>query len=637
MAEVFPVTVGFGVKVSLSLDQEIVQTTQGLDVLNVDRIQPRLEFDITRKKLTEAEKATLEQFFIDRSGDEEVFLFEDYSDNTATNIDEDNNNDRYPTIAGYERGKTYGEVIATADGSLRLAKVYFLSVGSAAFRVITRPKVVTVYDSMGVAYSPQPTVNMDTGVVTGTVAAGDRWSGAFYVPVRIDGDEETFKKVGNREYSFQKRIIEVKESTANTLIPTAFTYDNPEYFSLFFNYGSEANKQLKTDTLKFDNQFEARKQQYNTVEYLQERLIMINNKVLSYSDIQYLITLYRSMIGSYGIFRAYFWDVESGTEPTHPVRFEKGIDYSIVSENNNFAYLVFQVDQLTLKKAKVEGEGTLVTDLVRCWDVERNDGFVARFTDFDQDLTINGNIYKAFPSLIGKAYTNNNDLDTKNSELSGVFDLQITESDLLAGRYDNQKVRIFLANWIPQTEFATTFNGYVGNRTVYYLEGQYRKYTIETVSLERDLNRSQPFFTSYRCRHKFLSQGYGNCNLQTTPQSEPSTSNTNIQIRTTVATAPDDKNITTNTTQNWSPYSFGTILFETGKLSGQEFEIKSAFGTGLTVSPAFAVLPSVGDQILVTKRCDKDIDGGCTTFGNQVNYGGQPRVPGGKTLISNPQ
>jgi hypothetical protein len=89
-----------------------------------------------------------------------------------------------------------------------------------------------------------------------------------------------------------------------------------------------------------------------------------------------------------------------------------------------------------------------VTTLATCWRITRVDGMVFRFTDHDQDLIVEDEIYWASAAYSRTAISNDAGMGVDNLDVEGVFDNEaVTEADLRAGLFDQAEVRIFLVNW----------------------------------------------------------------------------------------------------------------------------------------------------------------------------------------------
>ena len=89
-----------------------------------------------------------------------------------------------------------------------------------------------------------------------------------------------------------------------------------------------------------------------------------------------------------------------------------------------------------------------VTTLATCWRITRVDGTEFFFTDHDQDLPFEGNVYKASSGYSRTAIANDASLSVDNLDVEGVFDsAATTEEELRAGLFDQAEVRIFLVSW----------------------------------------------------------------------------------------------------------------------------------------------------------------------------------------------
>jgi hypothetical protein len=89
-----------------------------------------------------------------------------------------------------------------------------------------------------------------------------------------------------------------------------------------------------------------------------------------------------------------------------------------------------------------------VTTLATCWRITRVDGVVFRFTDHDQDLVVEGEVYEASAAYSRTAISNDAGMGVDNLDVEGVFDsAAVTEEELRAGLFDRAEVRIFLVNW----------------------------------------------------------------------------------------------------------------------------------------------------------------------------------------------
>lgn len=89
-----------------------------------------------------------------------------------------------------------------------------------------------------------------------------------------------------------------------------------------------------------------------------------------------------------------------------------------------------------------------VTTLAVLWKVVRQDGAVFSFTDHTDDLTYDGDVYKASTGFFRSALSNTATPEGADMEVSGMLDDDgIVERDLLAGKFDYAEVWLRLVNY----------------------------------------------------------------------------------------------------------------------------------------------------------------------------------------------
>lgn len=105
------------------------------------------------------------------------------------------------------------------------------------------------------------------------------------------------------------------------------------------------------------------------------------------------------------------------------------------------------------------------TTLAMCWHITRKDGKEFFFTNHDQDLEIDGDIYTASYGFDQTAIQSSIDLSVDNLELIGILDAtKVSVNDLRLGLYDNAEVELFIVNWSDLTQGKIkTRKGWLGN------------------------------------------------------------------------------------------------------------------------------------------------------------------------------
>ena len=92
---------------------------------------------------------------------------------------------------------------------------------------------------------------------------------------------------------------------------------------------------------------------------------------------------------------------------------------------------------------------TGLTTVCRAWAIERKDGTVMGFTDHDRALSFEGITFKADTGMSAASLVQASGLSVDNTEAVGALsDISISETDILAGRFDGAGVRSWLVNWM---------------------------------------------------------------------------------------------------------------------------------------------------------------------------------------------
>lgn len=96
-------------------------------------------------------------------------------------------------------------------------------------------------------------------------------------------------------------------------------------------------------------------------------------------------------------------------------------------------------------QARLDGGATR---LCRCWRVDRRDGATLGFTDHDVDVTFDGLVFRAGTGMNASALQTATGLSVDNAQATGALsDAAINEADVLAGRYDEARIRHWLVDW----------------------------------------------------------------------------------------------------------------------------------------------------------------------------------------------
>lgn len=259
-----------------------------------------------------------------------------------------------------------------------------------------------------------------------------------------------------------------------------------------------------------------------------------------------------------------------------------------------------------------------VTTLATCWSVKRRDTTTLYFTSHDQDLTIDGKLYRAADSMSPTAVSSSSGLAVDNLEFEGMLSSSaIMEADLLAGKYDHAEIEIFMVNYADLTMGKLHLKtGWLGEVTL-----QGGQFVAELRGLSARLQQAIGEVYTRTCR---ASLGDARCGVVLAGYTF-----TGIVTATEGAYAfTDSSKIQAN-----GYFAGGLVSFTSGANAGLSMEVRD-FSTGRF--GLFLPLPSaiaVGDAFTVIAGCDKQFDTCVSRFNNAINFRGEPHVPGTDKIL----
>lgn len=267
------------------------------------------------------------------------------------------------------------------------------------------------------------------------------------------------------------------------------------------------------------------------------------------------------------------------------------------------------------------------TSVCRAWAVTRKDGAVFGFTDHDRDLSFDGILFKARSGLTARALQQTTGLSVDNSEAVGALsDAAVTETDLMAGRFDGANVQAWLVNWGDVSERLQQFQGTIGE--VARSGGAFR---AELRGLTEALNQPQG-----RAYHRGCSAvlGDGKCRFNLgLPGYSVSRAVEEVSDRRVFRFAAfggfDDR---------W--FERGRLVVETGQAEHLQGWIKNDRLAGgfreIELWQSLGLEPAAGDMVRLEAGCDKRTDTCRLKFNNFANFRGFPHIPGEDWLTSYP-
>ncbi|KQS03541.1 hypothetical protein ASG11_04120 [Sphingomonas sp. Leaf357] len=255
-------------------------------------------------------------------------------------------------------------------------------------------------------------------------------------------------------------------------------------------------------------------------------------------------------------------------------------------------------------------DGALTT-IALCWRIERRDGVVIGLTDHDRDLAIGGLVHRAAPGMTPSAIERSDGLEADTMDVSGALtSAAITEADLLAGRWDGARVRIFAVDWTGREGRVDLGEGVIGA-----VETKNGGFSAELRGVSAALDRPVGEETSAECRAEL---GDRRCRVAMAGRRRFARV---LSVTERVVTLDADE-------PEAGAYAGGLARWFSGANSGLSAAISASAGATVTVRAEPALSVAAGDLVELSHGCDKSLATCAARFGNVANFRGEPYLPG---------
>lgn len=264
-----------------------------------------------------------------------------------------------------------------------------------------------------------------------------------------------------------------------------------------------------------------------------------------------------------------------------------------------------------------------VTTFATFLEIKRRDGVFFRFTSLDVNVVLGGDTYLAAPGLDISNLEVSAGLAVDKLELSILPDDDIPEVDILTGRWDFARYRIFEADYEDPAGGINVFRrGWTG-------EAQTSRvgYTIELRSLKQSLQQTIVAVTSKTCRARL---GDDACKVDLGPW-------THTYVVTDVASRYEFTCDAATEVDDY--YGDGIAHAEDGENAGYPDQKIKSFAAGVFVLALPMAFPiQVGDSLTFIAGCRKRLIEDCKNkYDNVLNNQSEPHLPGPDLLLADPE
>lgn len=261
-------------------------------------------------------------------------------------------------------------------------------------------------------------------------------------------------------------------------------------------------------------------------------------------------------------------------------------------------------------QAHVAGQ---VTTLCTCWHLIRQDGVEMGFTDHDADITVDAQLYKSATGFTATTVESKADLAVDNMDLDGILNSDdISESDVLNGKYDYAEVEIFMVNY----ENLAHGKIYVKRGRMGEVRVARGTFVAELRSLTQHLQQNMGDVYSPSCS---AILGDSRC------KKSLASFTWNATI-TQVTSRAKFKSTDLGGVAGY--FTGGEVLFTSGGNHTLRMEIKEYIPGEVTLALPMPNNITVGDTITIKAGCDKTAATCKAKFNNLINFRGFPDIPG---------
>ena len=257
------------------------------------------------------------------------------------------------------------------------------------------------------------------------------------------------------------------------------------------------------------------------------------------------------------------------------------------------------------------------TTLCTCWIIKRVDGVKLGFTDHDHTIELEGTMCQASSGLKSTQAVSSLGLSTDNQEVAGALTgSSISPEDIVAGRYDDAEVEIWMVNWEAPEEshlMRVAHLGEVNQKDQYF--------TAELRGLTALLDQVQGRTFSRNCDAILGDQRCGF--LLDNPAFKGSGEVVHIKSRLSISVSGLEEYQT-----GW--FNHGYLKWTSGPNLGTGIEVAEFDQDSgrILFWNAPSIIPQIGDQFDVSAGCDKTFGACKSKFNNHLNFRGFPHLPG---------
>ena len=241
------------------------------------------------------------------------------------------------------------------------------------------------------------------------------------------------------------------------------------------------------------------------------------------------------------------------------------------------------------------------------------------FTEHDRDLLFDGTAFEAASGFSATEIVDGVGLSVDNLDVSGALSsAHLNEDDLAAGAFDDARVEIWRVRWDLPEQRVLMRTGSLGE-----VRREGASFTAEVRGLAHYLSQETGRTYQYACD---AALGDVRCGVDLTAPTYRGTG--------AVLSAAGHR-ITVSGLGAFEAgwFSGGLLTWTDGANTGLSMEVRTHLGDVIELWQTMAGAIAASDIFTITAGCDKTFPTCRAKFGNGVNFGGFPHMPGNGCLL----
>ncbi len=261
---------------------------------------------------------------------------------------------------------------------------------------------------------------------------------------------------------------------------------------------------------------------------------------------------------------------------------------------------------------------TGATTMAFCWRLTRKDGTVMGFTDHDENLVLLGTTFSASSGFTSSQVQQSLGLNVDNLNVEGaISSVNINESDLAAGKFDDADIELFWVNWSNVAQYILISKGSLGEVKRHGIA-----FNAELRGQTHRLNQRTGQIYQRTCSAVL---GDAKCTVNLALAAYVGTGTIDAVSQTRLITATGIQTFA----NDW--FTKGVVTFTSGLNIGLKQEVKThnklTSNSSLELWQAMPFAVAIGDTFSITAGCKHDITTCSSKFSNQQNYRGFAYIP----------